>query len=53
MFTVGNVDRYIDRYIGQRSGGQAIDTRSTVDRESTDYRSSVDRVSIEYRSSVD
>ena len=35
MFTVGNVDHYIDHYIGQRSGWQSIDTRSTLGRLST------------------
>ena len=47
MFTVGNVDRYIDRYIDQRSGRQLIDTRSILDRHSVDCRSRVDRLSIE------
>ena len=53
MFTVGNVDRYIDRCIGRRSGRQSIDTRSILDRHLVDCRSRVDRVSIECRSPVD
>ena len=52
MFTVGNVHRFIDRYIGRRSGRQSIDTRSILDRHSVDCRSRLDRLSIECRSSV-
>ena len=53
MFTVGNVDHYIDRYIGRRSGWQSINTRSTLGRLSIDSRPTGDRVSIEYRLTVD
>ena len=42
MFTVRNVDRYIDRYIGRHSIDIAIDSRSPVDRQSIDRRSTVD-----------
>ena len=34
MFTVGNVDPYIDRYIGRHSIDIAVASRSTVDRVS-------------------
>ena len=51
MFTVGEVDRYIDRCIGRRSGRQSIDTRSILDRHPVDIESrpSIDRVSIACR----
>ena len=52
MFTVGNVDRYIDCYIGRRSGRHSIDTRSILDRHSIDTRSTVDRHSVDSRSPV-
>ena len=32
MFTVGSVDRYVDRYIARRSGRHSVDTRSIVGR---------------------
>ena len=35
-FTVGNVDRYIECYIGRRSGRHSIDTRSPLGRLSID-----------------
>ena len=41
MFTVGGVDRYVDRYIGR----QSIDSRSIVDRQSVNSRSTFGRVS--------
>ena len=53
MFTVGNVDRDIDRYIGRHSIDMAVDSRSIVDRQSLDYRSTIDRLSIDCRSTVD
>ena len=36
MFTVGNVDRDIDRYIGRHSIDMAVDSRSIVERQSID-----------------
>ena len=36
MFPVGNVERYVDRYIGRHSIDIAVDSRSTVDRLSID-----------------
>ena len=44
MFTVGNVDRYIDRYIGRHSIDIAVPSRSTVDRLAIDSRSTLDRL---------
>ena len=52
MFTVGNVDRYVDRYIGGHSIDIAVASRSTVDRLCIDTRSTVDRQSIACRSTV-
>ena len=53
MFTVGNVDRYIDRYIGRHSIDIAVASRSTVDRLAIDSRSTLDRVSVAWWSTVD
>ena len=53
MFTVGNVDRYIDRYIGRHSIDIAVASRSTVDRLAIDSRSTLDRVSVARWSTVD
>ena len=50
MLTVGNVDRYIDRYIGRHSIDIAVDSRSPVDRQSANYRSTGDRLSTDWRS---
>ena len=52
-FTVGNVDCYIDRYIGRRSGRHSIATRPTLGRLSTDSRSTIDREVVDSRSSLD
>ena len=52
MFTVGNGDRYVDRYIGRRSGRHSIDTRSTLGRHSIDTRSPVDRHSVDCPSTL-
>ena len=52
MFTVGNVDRYIDRYVGRHSIDIAVASRSTVDRLAIVSRSTSDRQSVNIRSSV-
>ena len=53
MFTVGNVDRYIDRYIGRHSIDIAVASRSTVDRLAIDSRSTLRREVVDSRSTVD
>ena len=50
---VGNVDRYIDRYIGRHSIDIAVASRSTVDRLAIDRRSTLDRLSVARWSTVD
>ena len=53
MFTVGNVDHYIDRYIGRCSGWQSIDTWSTLGQLSIDSWPTGDWVWTECRLSID
>ena len=53
MFTVGNVDRYIDHYIGRRRDWHSIDTRSALGCHSVDCRSPVDRHLIATPSIID
>ena len=57
MFTVGNVDRYVDRYIGRHSIDIAIANRSTVDRVAVDIavdapRPHIGHMSVVYRPTV-
>ena len=52
MFTVGNVDRYIERYIGRRSGRHSIDTWSPLGRLSIDTRLRLGCYSVDSRSMV-
>jgi len=49
MFTVGNADRYIDRYIGRRTSNEY---RSYVDGISANCRLYVGQLSVAYRSTV-
>ena len=53
MFTVGNVDRYIDCYISRRSGRQSFATRSLLDRHLVDCQLSIDQVAIDRRPTGD
>ena len=57
MFTAGNVDDYIDRYIGRHLIDIAVDSRSTVGQLSINYPSTGDRevvrLSIDSRPTVD
>ena len=53
MFTVGSVNRYIDRYIGRHSIDVAVTSRSTVDRVSIDTPLTVNRLAIDCWLSVD
>ena len=52
MFTVGNVDCYIERYIGRRSGRHLINTLSPLGRLSIDTRLRLGRYSVDSRSIV-
>jgi len=52
MFTASNVDRYIDRYIGQLLINIAVDSRLTIHWLAIDYRSTGDREVVDCRSIV-